>query len=88
MDTRGKFIEWRFSPIETLGAAFSLASVAVGITLWSVSTFQSKVDAAEVRTHLEKRIESIEAQMTTMRASLEVVARDTSYIRGRLEPKQ
>jgi hypothetical protein len=88
METKGRFIEWRFSPIETAGAAFSLASVCVGITLWSVSTFQSKVDAQEVKVHLEKRIENIEAQMATMRMSLEAVARDTSYIRGRLEPKQ
>jgi hypothetical protein len=85
MDTKGKFIEWRFSPIETAGAAFSLASICVGITLWSVSTFQSKVDAAEVKVHLEKRIENIEAQMVTMRTSLEAVARDTSYIRGKIE---
>jgi vacuolar-type H+-ATPase subunit I/STV1 len=88
MDTRGKFIEWRFSPVETIGAAFSLASVCVGITLWSVSTFQSKQDAQEVKTHLERRIENIEAQMNTIRTSLEHVARDISYVRGRLEPKQ
>lgn len=88
MDTRGKFLEWRFSPIETVGAAFSLATMAVGITLWSVTTFQSKSDAAEMKFNLERRIESIEAQMSTMRSSLEVVARDTAYIRGKLEPKQ
>lgn len=88
MDTRGKFLDWRFSPIETIGAAFSLATMAVGITLWSISTFQSKSDAQEMKINLEKRIESIENQMVTMRSSLEVVARDTAYIRGKLEPKQ
>lgn len=88
MDTRGKFLDWRFSPIETIGAAFSLATMAVGITLWSISTFQSKSDAQEMKVNLEKRIESIENQMVTMRSSLEVVARDTAYIRGKLEPKQ
>lgn len=87
MDTRGRFIEWRLGPLETLGASLSLATLAVGITLWSTSTFQDKASAAEVKMHLEKRIDNLEVKMATMSLSLEQVAKDVSYIRGRLEPK-
>lgn len=87
MEAKGRFFDWRFSPVEMIGFGFSIATVAVSITLWSVSTFQSKQDAIEVRQQIERRIDAIESQVNTMRQSLENVARDTSYIRGRLEPK-
>lgn len=87
MDTKGRFIDWRFSAAELIAGMLSLTSIAVGITLWSVSTFQSKDDAIEVKMQLERRMDSLEGQVNTMRLSLEGVARDTSWIRGRLEPK-
>lgn len=49
MDTKGRFIDWRFSAAELIAGMLSLTSIAVGITLWSVSTFQSKDDAIEVK---------------------------------------
>lgn len=88
METKGKVLEWRFSIMETVSAALSLASLAVGITLWSMSTFQRKDDAVEMKAHLERRIDGVESEMRNMRASVEGVAKDVSYIRGRLEPKQ
>jgi hypothetical protein len=86
MDGRS-VIGWRFNLGETLGFGFSLASVAVAITLWSVTNFQSKVDAAEEKHSMEKRIEAVEIQMVLVRSSVDSVAKDVSYIRGRLEPK-
>jgi hypothetical protein len=88
METKGKIIEWRFSIMETFGAALSMASLAVGITLWSIATFQRKEDAIEIKIQLERRIDVIESEVRVMRASVEGVAKDVSYIRGRIEPKQ
>lgn len=87
MDERGGLLGLRFSPMEVLGGAFSLAAMAVSITLWSIATFQSKQDAVLIKAELEKRIESVEGEVQLMRQSLESVAKDVSYIRGRIEPK-
>jgi preprotein translocase subunit SecF len=87
MDAKGNFADWKFNSIETLGFGFSLAAVAVSITLWATATFQSKDDAKEMRKALETRVESVELQVQQMRASLENIRSDVSYIRGRLEPK-
>lgn len=87
METRDKVLEWRFTTLETLGAALSLASLAVGITLWSIATFQSRVEAIETKRELSMRIDSVEMQVQTVRTSMEGVAKDVSYIRGRLEPR-
>ena len=87
MEKAVKLSGWRFSLVETAGFAFSLASVAVAITLWTVSTFQSKDEAKEIKAQLESRIVSIEAETRALRDSMNGVAKDVSYIRGRLEPK-
>lgn len=87
MDTHGKFTSWRFSVIEAIGAAISLSSLAVGITLWSISTFQNKEDAIESKRMIEARIATVEDQVRMNRASLDAMAKDVSYIRGRLEPR-
>ena len=86
MDASGKFIEWRFNAIETLGFGLSLTAMAVTITLWSVNTFQSKEDAKLLKEEINTKIVVIETQVNTMRSSIEGVAKDVSYIRGRLEP--
>ena len=87
METKGRFIDWRLSMAETISGIITATGLTAGILLWSIKTYQSKEDAVEMKRQLEKRIEGVEAQITTMRTSLENVARDTSYIRGRLEPK-
>jgi hypothetical protein len=78
---------WRFSLAETAAFGFSLTSMSVAITLWTVGTFQSKEDAKEIKAQLEIRIQSIEQQTKELRNSVDGVAKDVSYIRGRLEPK-
>ncbi len=83
----GRLMSWRFSIVETIGFGFSLASIAVGITLWSMSTFQSKEEAASVKLNLEQRVIALEGEMRELRASMQNVARDVAYIRGVLEPK-
>lgn len=94
MEHKGKILDWKFSPIEMLGFAFSLASLAVGITMWSLTTFQSKQEAREATQTIDAKIESVEKrverqeeQMNAMRTSLEGVAKNVEYIRGRLEPR-
>ena len=87
METRGRFIEWRLSMAETISAVITAAGLTASIIMWSMARFEEKDHAVETKVQLEKRMEAIEAQMGTMRLSLETVARDTSYIRGRLEPK-
>lgn len=87
METRGRFIEWRLSMAETISAVITAAGLTASIILWSAANFEEKGHAAETKVQLERRMEAIEVQMGTMRVSLETVARDTSYIRGRLEPK-
>lgn len=84
---KGHMMSWRFSIVEMIGFGFSLASTAVGITLWSTSTFQSKEEAASVKVSLEQRVAAVESEMREIRSSMQNVARDVAYIRGVLEPK-
>lgn len=84
--------EWRFSVTETIGFGVGLATISVAITLWSISTFQTKEAAASEKAAIEVRLTSAEAQIGAvdskvdgMRSSIESVAKDVSYIRGRLE---
>ncbi len=50
------------------------------VVAWAISTFESKDSAGERHDTMSKRVDSQE----TLLAS---VARDVSYIRGRMEPK-
>lgn len=71
-----------------IAGAVTATALAVSITLWSVSTFQSKADAAEMKVQLERRIDSMEGRLNAVQVTVSGVAVDVSYIRGRLEPKQ
>jgi hypothetical protein len=87
VETRGRILDWRFSLAETAMGMVSIATLAVGITTWSLSTFQSKQDASEMKQQFERRIEGVEGEMRVMRSSLDRIAGNVEYIRGRLEPK-
>lgn len=45
--------------------------------------FQSKEDA----TKLEKRVEKVEMEISQVKEGINLISKDVSYIRGRLEPK-
>lgn len=87
MDAQGRFIDWRFSGAELIAGIVSLTVFAVGITLWSVDKFQSKSDAQDMKAQLERRLDRVENDVSSMRTSLDGVAKNVEYIRGRLEPK-
>lgn len=80
-------MEWRFSIVETVGFGFSIACVTVAVTLWSVATFQTKEDALSAKADVERQVQHLREEVATLRAGIDAVAKDVSYIRGRLEPK-
>lgn len=71
---------------ELIGFGVTVASVTIAVVLWVFSTFQSKAEAREVKVQFDMRLSKVEAELSGMRAEIQDVARDTSYIRGRLEP--
>lgn len=71
---------------QAVAAAFAFVSVAVSITIWSLGTFQTKEDAREDRQSIDQRIAAVEEQVLQIQMTMQGVARDTAYIRGRLEP--
>jgi len=75
-------LDWRFSVTETAG----LISIAVAVVLWSVNTFQTKLDADRQKQETVERMESLEDEVQTMRSGVDQIGRDVSYIRGFLEP--
>ncbi len=88
------FFQWRFSPIEMLGFGFSIACVAVSITIWTVFTFQTKADAADSKVEFNdkirgvtKDVDMLRSDLANVRSGVEAIGKDVSYIRGRLEPK-
>ena len=82
-DKSTSFMNWRLSLAETISAIFAV----VIITIWFLNTFQSKNDASTDKNAIDVRVGKVETEMGNMRTSMEVIGRDTSYIRGRLEPK-
>lgn len=73
--------DWRFNFIEMIGFAISFSTLAVGITLWSISTFQFKHDAVEDKKNMDTRVSNLE--MITSN-----IAIDVSFIRGRMEKEK
>lgn len=69
-------------------ACFSVAAVAVSIAVYVSSKFQSKADADKVETDLKAWIRKVETDVSKVQSSLERIAENVSYIRGRIEPKQ
>ena len=81
METRGSIANWRM----TLAEGIILASGAIGIMLWSMSTFQKKDDADETKKALQERIHVVELEISSLRRDVSEVAKDTQYIRGRIQ---
>lgn len=89
MELRGrKVLDWRFSIVETAGFAFSLTSLAVAITVWSLTTFQSKAEAIEASSQTERRIEKIDIEMNEVRNALYRIQSQTAFIAGRMGFKE
>lgn len=73
-------LNWKLSLAETLAFGCTVAAVVA----FSFSSFSSKSEAQA----LEKRIESLERQVHSMKDDLSHIRATTEYIRGKLEPKQ
>jgi len=80
------FSNFKFNIFEVVAAMLSLSTLAVGITLWSMSTFQTKEVSLEHKVQIEKRLDLLEFEMRTLKQGIHDVARDVSWIRGKLEP--
>lgn len=79
MEQAGNLLKWKLSLAETLAFGVTVAVMVV----WLSTNYQSKADALK----LEARIERVEFEMTQMREGINGIARDVSYIRGKLETK-
>lgn len=83
-------LQWRLSLAETI----TLAGVAVSITLWLGTQFQSRKDAEAMERRYQAqqaindgRFTKIEGRLDNVSTNVNQIAVDVSYIRGRLEPK-
>lgn len=81
-------------PREVIGFGVTVASVTAGIVLWAISTFQSKEaagkferDTSSNQQKLERRMDNYESEQKAIRTEVGNIRADTSYIRGRMEPK-
>ena len=83
----GSMLKWRLTLAETLSFGVSVALATGGITIWSMTTFQSKTDASELRQQFEHRVNSLEEELKAIRGNMGQIAVDVSYIRGKLEPR-
>lgn len=78
---------WRFSVQEVVAFLAGSVGVAVTITLWCVSTFQTRADASDFKASVEKRFEAQEMRLDSIQSSLNSMGADLSFIRGKLERK-
>ena len=74
-------------PREVIGFGVSVATVAVTIVLWTVTTFQNKEEAQKFERDTARRMDGYESEQRSIRNEVGGIRADTSYIRGRLEPK-
>lgn len=79
MEQKGSLLQWKLSLAETLSFGITIAALVV----FAMNTFQSKEDGYK----LEKRIDRLELELSSMRAILTEISNNLSYLRGRLEPK-
>jgi hypothetical protein len=84
METKGKFINWSLSMPETIAACVTVGGIVSTVMLWVFGSFQSKEDASK----LELRVSSIELRIEKVNDGITDIAKDVSYIRGKLEPKE
>ena len=82
------FHTFRFSAYEVLAGMTSLAGLAVGITLWSMTTFQTKEASNEKRAIIDRRLDQMESEVRQLNNVITGVAIDVSYIRGRMAPEK
>lgn len=71
--------------IDMLSVAFSVASISVAITMWVVTTFQTKADASKIEEALNKSIEEQELRLNSIFNDIFQIKNDVSYIRGKLD---
>ncbi|WP_374029780.1 hypothetical protein [Bdellovibrio bacteriovorus] len=82
------------NPREAVAFTITIVSLTAGIVLWAIATFQSKEaagkferDTKDDQVRLEKRMDAYESEQKAIRTEIGGIRADTSYIRGRLEPK-
>ena len=80
MEQKGAMLQWRLTLAETFAFGVTIATSVYFVT----EKFQSKDDAAK----LERRIERVESEITSLRFEISSIAKDTAYIRERIEPKE
>ena len=85
MNVQGKIIKWSIE--EVVAFAVTVASITTAIILWSISNFQSKQEANDLKANLTDRLSKVELEVQILRSSVGQISVDVSYIRGRLEPK-
>lgn len=64
----------------------TVAGVCLAAYTYISNKFQSKEDADKVETDLKTWIRKVETDVSKVQSSVELIGRDVSYIRGRLEP--
>ena len=79
MEQKGTLLQWRLSLAETLSFGITIAVLVYFVT----DKFQSKEDAQK----LERRVEKVETEISQVKEGINLISKDVSYIRGRLEPK-
>ena len=85
MNVQGKIIKWSIE--EVVAFAVTVASITTAIILWSISNFQSKQEANDLKNTVNERLSKVELEVQILRSSVGQISVDVSYIRGRLEPK-
>jgi hypothetical protein len=85
MNVQGKIIKWSIE--EVAAFAVTVASITTAVILWSISNFQSKEEASELKQNINERLSKVELEVQILRSSVGQISVDVSYIRGRLEPK-
>lgn len=85
MNVQGKIIKWSIE--EVAAFAVTVASITTAVILWSISNFQSKQEANDLKNTVNERLSKVELEVQILRSSVGQISVDVSYIRGRLEPK-
>lgn len=85
MNVQGKIIKWSIE--EVVAFAVTVASITTAVILWSISNFQSKDEANDLKNTVNERLSKVELEVQILRSSVGQISVDVSYIRGRLEPK-
>lgn len=85
MNVQGRIIKWSIE--EVAAFAVTVASITTAVILWSISNFQSKDEANDLKNTVNERLSKVELEVQILRSSVGQISVDVSYIRGRLEPK-